>query len=411
MKGSQYRINLSRLKSTFDKSSKIGATSNGGLHRLTLTAEDKAIRDIFVEWMEEEGLEVRIDDLGNIYGKRIGKQPNLPSIMIGSHLDTQPNGGRFDGILGVLAALEVIRVLNENNIETERTIEIVNFTNEEGERFTPPMLGSGVVTNNYTKEFVYNLQDKEGTTFEQALQAINYQGEEKNRLKNVAYFVELHIEQGPILENNKKDIGLVQGIKGITRFIVEVEGQASHGAHPAENRKDALVAASEMVLAIDKVTASFENLSTTVGVFEVSPSVVNIFAGKLEFTFDARHIDDGIRREAIQIVCNELKDIADKREVKVAINETWNIDGTFFSGDVLEVIEESIQALNYSYERIASGAGHDAKFMNDIAKTAMIFAPSVNGFSHCEEELTHNSDLEKSSNVLLQTVLTLANRS
>src|SRR5699024_6192872 len=200
---------IPRLKSTFDKSSAIGATANGGLHRLTLTKEDKQIRDILVDWMKAEDLHVRVDDLGNIYGRREGKQNDLPIVMVGSHLDTQPNGGRFDGVLGVLAGLEVIRVLNENNIETERTIELVNFTNEESDRFTRPMLGSGVVTNNYTKEFVYNLKDKDGITYEQALKEIGYQGEESNRLENVEYFLELHVEQGPILEKNNKDIGLV----------------------------------------------------------------------------------------------------------------------------------------------------------------------------------------------------------
>lgn len=196
----QYRINFARLKTSLEKNSIIGATKNGGLNRLALTKEDKKIRDIFVDWMKGEDLEVRVDDLGNIYGRREGKQKNLPIVMVGSHLDTQPNGGRFDGILGVLAGLEVIRVLNEHNIMTERTIELVNFTNEEGDRFTPPMLGSGGVTNNYTKEFVYNRQDKEGITYEQALEKIGYKGKESNRLKNVGYFLELHIEQGPILE-------------------------------------------------------------------------------------------------------------------------------------------------------------------------------------------------------------------
>lgn len=410
MDHSHYRINFPRLKSTIEKSSSIGATENGGLHRLALTREDKQIRDILVNWMKEEGLDVRVDDLGNIYGKREGKQKNLPTVMIGSHLDTQPNGGRFDGVLGVLAGLEVIRILNENNIITERTIELVNFTNEEGYRFTPPMLGSGVVTNNYTKEFVYSLKDKDGITYEQALEEIGYKGEETNRLKNVGYFLELHIEQGPILEKNNKDIGLVRGVKGMTRFTVEINGQASHAAHPAENRRDALVAASEMVLAINGVTADYRNLSTTVGVFDVSPSVYNIFAGKVVFTFDARHIDDKIRREALYIIQKRLKNIAAKRNVELTIEETWNINGTFFSEEVLEVLEECTKQLNYSYQLVDSGAGHDAKFMNDIAQTAMIFAPSVGGLSHCEEELTLDQDLEQSSNVLLQAVLTLANK-
>ncbi|GAB3794032.1 allantoate amidohydrolase [Virgibacillus kimchii] len=406
----KYRINFSRLKSGIEKSSKVGATENGGLHRLALTKEDKKIRDIFVDWMQEEDLEIRVDDLGNIYGRREGKQKDLPIVMVGSHLDTQPNGGRFDGVLGVLAGLEIIRVLNENNISTERTIELVNFTNEEGERFTPPLVGSGVVTKNYTKEFAYSLQDELGITYEQALETIGYKGQEKNRLQNVGYFLELHVEQGPILEQSKKDIGLVRGVKGMTRFNVEVKGQASHAAHPVENRRDALVAASEMVLAIDAITDNYENLSTTVGVFDVNPSVYNIFAGKVNFTFDARDINDKQRREALSIIHQKINDIATKRQVDITIEETWNINGTFFSKEVLEVIETCTKELNYSYQTIDSGAGHDAKFMNDIAETAMIFAPSVGGLSHCEEELTLDEDLEQTSNVLLQSVLKLANK-
>lgn len=410
MKFNQLRINLIRLKASIEKSSSIGATKNGGLHRLTLTQEDKEIRDVLVNWMKEENMDVRVDDLGNIYGTREGKRKDLPMVMVGSHLDTQPNGGRFDGVLGVLAGLEAIRVLNENNIETERTIELVNFTNEEGDRFTPPMLGSGVVTNNYIKEFVYNIKDKNNITYKQALEAIGYKGLEGNRFNNIGYFLELHIEQGPILEKNKVDIGIVQGVKGMTRLEVNVEGQACHAAHPAEERRDALVAASEMVLAIDGVTEKYEDLSTTVGVFKVNPSIYNIIAGEVDFTFDVRDLDDKIRLDAITEIQEKISNIAVERNVEVSIEETWNIDGTYFSEEVLDVIKMCTERLNYSHQSIVSGAGHDARFMNDIAATAMIFAPSIDGLSHCEDELTLDKDLGQSSNVLLQSILTLANK-
>jgi len=391
-----------------DTSSSVGATEHGGLHRLTLTKEDKQIRDILVDWMREAGLAVRVDDLGNVYGRREGKDRELPIVMIGSHFDTQPNGGRFDGVLGVIAAIEVIHILNEHQLETNRSIEIVNFTNEEGERFTPPMLGSGVITNNYTKEYVYQLEDKNGVTFEQALDEIGYKGEEAHRPKNIGYFLELHIEQGPILEKNVKDIGIVRGVKGMTRWKVDIKGQASHAAHPAENRRDALVAASKMVLAIDEMTQHYEQLSTTVGAFDVSPSVYNIYAGKVHFTIDVRHIDDKLRRQALQRIEHQLKQIAATHQVEICMEETRNIDGTLFSRDVMSMIEACVNQLGYSYRTIDSGAGHDAKFMNDIAETAMIFAPSVDGLSHCEEELTLDHHLEQSANVLLQTVLNIA---
>ncbi|MFD1706432.1 M20 family metallo-hydrolase [Siminovitchia sediminis] len=404
------KINMERLKAAFDVSSNIGATEKNGLTRLTLTAEDKKMRDIFVNWLKEEGLSVRIDDVGNIYGKREGRNKDAKSIMIGSHLDTQPRGGRFDGVLGVLSALEVIRTLNENHIETERPIEIVNFTNEEGERFTPPMIGSGVATGNYTKEFAYGLRDRDGIFFEEALNETGYKGQEENRRLNVEYFIELHIEQGPLLEKNKKEIGIVKGVKGMTRFEVTVTGHASHGAHPAYGRKDALVAASKMVLAIDEATQKYEDLSTTVGVFEVFPSIVNIFAGEVRFTFDVRHLDDDIRNTVIRTIQESLEQISEESGVDCSVKQTWNIDGTHFSAELIDVIQEESNKLNYTHQYMVSGAGHDAKFMNDICKTAMIFTPSANGFSHCEEEFTSYEDIQKATTLLLNVVLELADK-
>ncbi len=239
-------INLSRLKSTFDVSNNIGATKNGGINRLTLTKEDKEMRDIFVKWLKDAGLTVRIDDFGNIYGRREGKNKDAGAVMIGSHLDTMPMAGRYDGILGVLAALEVVRTLNDFNIETELPIDVVNFTNEEGERFKPNMLGSGGITGKHEKEFIYNIKDYEGKTFLESLKEIGYLGTEDSRAKNVAYFIELHIEQGPFLESNNKTIGVVNGVKGSARFKLSIKGVSGHGAFPNDYRKDALIAASEI---------------------------------------------------------------------------------------------------------------------------------------------------------------------
>lgn len=193
-------------------------------------------------------------------------------------------------------------------------------------------------------------------------------------------------------------------------FTVEVNGQASHAAHPSENRKDALVAASEMVLAIENTANKYDDLSTTVGVFNVSPSVYNIFAGKVFFSYDVRDINDELKKEALKKIQTDLKKISNKRNVEITTKRIWNIDGTYFSEEIKKLIKKSVKELNYSYESVDSGAGHDSKFMNDISETAMIFAPSVNGLSHCEEELTYDGDLEKSSNVLLQSVLSIANK-
>src|SRR5690625_3585013 len=208
-------INEERFLDTLEVSSSIGKNEKGGLSRLALSESDRKMRDIFIDWLEQEGLAVRIDDFGNIYGRREGKLKDAPAVAIGSHLDTQPTGGRYDGILGVLAGLEVIRTLNENEIETKHPIEIINFTNEEGARFTPPMLGSGGIAGVFSKDYVYKRADDKLISFETALKEIGYQGIADNRIKNVKNYIELHIEQGPILEIENKDIGVVTGIQGI----------------------------------------------------------------------------------------------------------------------------------------------------------------------------------------------------
>lgn len=403
-------INLSRLKSTFETSSKIGATKNNGLNRLALTQEDKEMRDVFVDWLKNENLNVKIDDVGNIYGRREGKDEDAGSIMIGSHLDTQPMGGRFDGIIGVLAGLEIIRTLNDYNIETKRPIEIVNFTAEEGARYGIPMGGSGVITKNYSKEYIYNLKDSDNVRFEKSLDEINYKGDIKNRASNIYVYLEVHAEQGPVLEDNKKTIGIVKGIKGVTKFNVSLKGKTSHAAHPSFGRKDALVAASEMVLFIDKVKEKFENITTTVGVFTVDPSHVSMITGNVEFSFDIRHINDEIRKNAIDIIKKQLYLISKQRDIELNIKETWNMNGSIFSQEVASLIEKGAISYNYSYEYIVSGAGHDAKFINDIAqKTGMIFTPSEDGLGHCEEEYTSYADIQKATETLLFITKELAN--
>ncbi|WP_010530051.1 M20 family metallo-hydrolase [Lentibacillus jeotgali] len=412
MSNSPNNINLPRLKSTFEISSNIGKTKGGGLTRLPLSKEDKEMRDVFIGWLKESGLSVRIDDLGNIYGRRDGKNKNAGAVMIGSHLDTQPKGGRFDGILGVLSALEIIRTLNDYNVETERPIEIVNFTAEEGGRFGVPMVSSGVLTENLTKDLVYSLKDKEGITFEQSLEEIGYKGEVKNRFTdfNIEYYVEPHIEQSPTLERNQKSVGIVQGVEGETRFKVLVKGQSTHAAHPPSERKDALVAASEMVIAIDSLREQFKGLSPAIGTFEVHPSLQTITAGEVEFVYIVRHFKDDIRNKAIEIIKERLQESAKRRKVEISIGQYLEIGSTKFSEEIINLIGEGAKDYGYSHQKILSSAGHDAKYINEIVKSGMIFAPSAEGLSHCEEEFTSYEDIEKTANVLLHVVETLANK-
>ncbi|MBU8769365.1 M20 family metallo-hydrolase [Cytobacillus oceanisediminis] len=409
METTKLMVNRKRLLDTINVSSSIGALENGGLNRLALTEEDKKMRNIFVKWLQEEKLNVRVDDLGNIYGRRKGKFNDSPAVAIGSHLDTQPCGGRFDGILGVLTALEVVRTLNENNIETDYPIEIVNFTNEEGARFEPPMLGSGGVAGEFTKDFIYNTKDIENISFQEALKKIQYMGDEKHRLRDIKYFIELHVEQGPILEKNNKLIGIVEGIQGISWLNVKVVGETNHaGPTPMEDRKDALAPSAKMVTKVYEITNEIEGMKTTVGKLNVKPNITNVIPGEVEFMIDVRHKDDEIRAGTIDRLREQLGTIAVMNNVEVTISTDWNSDAVLFSSEVMDAISEAAGVLGYSTLRLFSGPGHDAKYISKMADTGMIFLPSINGISHNEKELTLEDDIEKGANVLLNTILKLA---
>ncbi|WP_121660754.1 M20 family metallo-hydrolase [Metabacillus litoralis] len=409
METTKLSINRTRLLETINISSKIGEIDNGGLNRLALTHEDKLMRDQFCEWLIAENLEVRVDDFGNIYGRRPGRKNNEHALAIGSHLDTQPCGGRYDGILGVLSSLEVIRVLNEHNIETDYPIEIINFTNEEGARFSPPMLGSGGVAGVFTKDFIYNLKDTNGVTFEEALKEIGYMGDEENRIKSVKRFIELHIEQGPILERENKTIGIVEGIQGMSWLTVKVIGESNHaGPTPMENRKDPLVISSKMITLINGLTREIEGLKTTVGKLNVSPNVANVIPGEVEFTVDIRHQDDEIRNDAIERLKEQLSTIAFLHQVELTIQTPWNSNAVTFSPLITNVISETAEKLNFSSKRMYSGPGHDAKYMSYLGDTGMIFLPSINGISHNVFEKTLEDDIEKGANLLLSVTLSLS---
>lgn len=402
-------INETRFLKNMDKSSTIGATENNGLNRLTLTEEDKEMRDHFIQLLKEANLEVRIDDFGNIYGRREGKIKNAPAIAFGSHLDTQPCGGRFDGILGVLSGLEVMQTLNDHDIHTDYSLELINFTNEEGARFNPPLLGVGGVTGIFTKDFVYNVKDSENITFEEALTTIGYKGLESNRLQNVKSYVELHIEQGPILDNEDIDIGVVQGIQGLTRVNVRVEGVTNHaGGARMEERKDALLAAAYMIIAANKITEEIEGLRVTVGKIDNFPNVINVIPGLAEFVIDVRHDRDEMRKKSVELIKEQMHQLAKEHNVQCEVARGWEYDMVPFDKNIIQKVSESAKLLNYSTMDVYSGPGHDAKYMSTYAPTAMIFVKSVDGFSHNERELTENEDLVKGANVLLHTVLRLA---
>lgn len=401
---------MKRLKNTIDISSQIGTTSNGGLCRLALSKEDREMRDTFLEWLKEEGLVTRVDDFGNIYGRRRGKK-KLSPVLIGSHLDTQPRGGRFDGILGVLASLEVIRTLNDHGIETERPIEIVNFTNEEGARFEPPLLGSGGLVKVFDRDYVYQRKDRVGKTFLEELNKIGYQGEESNRIQDIHSFIELHIEQGPILEHENISIGVVEGIKGMTWLEVQINGESGHaGPTPMSLRKDALICASQLILHAENKCKKYDHdLTITSGRISAIPNVVNSIADQVIFSLDVRHQDNEMRETFIQDIKTDFYDLAKESGLNIEMKEIWKVNSTIFNSNIVNLIEYISEKLGYSFKRMTSGAGHDAKYISRVAPTGMIFIPSVGGRSHIESELTLDRDIEKGAHVLLHSVLDLAN--
>ena len=287
------RINGQRLRSTLEEMAKIGATPGGGVQRLTLTDEDKQARDLFIKWLEELELEITIDEMGNIFGKRAGKNNDLPPVMSGSHIDSQPKGGRFDGILGVMGPLEVLRTLRENDIQTERPITIVDWTNEEGSRFAPAMVSSGVWAGALERDYAYGRTDINGLTFRDELERIGYRGKAPARKWPVHAYYEYHIEQGPMLEREGKKIGAPKGILCLHWYDIYLEGEANQvGPTPLAGRHDALCAAAEMILKVNQLPDKMGgNMVATVGEIQNHPNSRNIIPDKVHFTVDIRSWD------------------------------------------------------------------------------------------------------------------------
>jgi N-carbamoyl-L-amino-acid hydrolase len=401
------RINGTRLKTTLEVMARIGATPSGGVHRLALSDQDKQARDLFITWLREIELEVTIDEMGNIFGKRFGNNNDLPPVMSGSHIDSQPMGGRFDGILGVMGALEVFRTIYENKIETQRPMVIVDWTNEEGSRFAPAMVGSGVWTGRLERDWVYSRTDIQGKKFGEELERIGYKGKYPARRWPVHAYYEYHIEQGPVLERVGRVIGAPKGIVCLHWYDVYVEGTANQvGPTPMEGRNDALCAAAEMILKVNELPGKMGgNMVATVGEIQNSPNSRNIIPGRVHFTVDIRSWDDNLAVRPWEEVKKDFEEIAERRGCPTRIEETWKIEHASFNEKLVKRVLETADQLGYSSHYMVSGAGHDASYMNQIAPTAMIFVPSIKGRSHVEVENTEWEDCEAGANVLLHCVL------
>ncbi|ULT58917.1 Zn-dependent hydrolase [Neobacillus drentensis] len=398
-------ISAERLQSTLEQFANFGRTENNGVTRLALSEEDRLARDYFISCCKKLGMMVEIDDMGNIYATLAGIE-DMPPLVIGSHLDSVKKGGRFDGVLGVVAGLEVARALVENNVKPQIPLVIADITNEEGARFEPSMMASGVLSGKFDKAAMHQKKDVDGITFKDALQSIGYVGKEESRLKKAAAFLELHIEQGPILERESFSIGVVECVLGMVCYEITVTGESDHaGTTPMDMRKDALFAANNLITeARQKLGAVDKDLVFTMGRMNVLPNIHTVIPNKVVFSLEARHKDPAVIQRVEEIIVGLTQSTANEG-CDIQTEKLWDRSTVLFDDDLCDLLENAAKSLNYSYKRMDSGAGHDAQFLASYIPTAMIFVPSINGKSHCEEELTTWEDCAKGVNVLLETVL------
>ena len=401
-----FRIDGARLWNSLMTLARIGATEKGGVCRLALTELDRQGRDLFVAWAKEIGCTVRVDAIGNIFARRAGTRDDLPPVVTGSHIDTQPTGGKFDGNYGVLAGLEVLRTLNENNVRTQAPVEVVVWTNEEGSRFVPVMMGSGVFAGAFTLEHALAQVDREGVSAGDALAAIGYAGERVAAHEVGAYF-EAHIEQGPVLEANDKVIGVVQGALGQRWYDVMIDGMEAHaGPTPMELRRDALLVAADLIRTVNRIALDHAPHGRgTVGWVDVHPNSRNVIPGRVKLTVDLRAADD----DTLLAMDRALRDACARAGLPVTVDEVVYFAPQPFEPSLVASVRESADSLGFSSMDVVSGAGHDAVYLARVAPAAMIFVPCKDGISHNEIEEARADHLEAGCNVLLQAMLRAAN--
>jgi beta-ureidopropionase / N-carbamoyl-L-amino-acid hydrolase len=400
------RVNGARLRESLERMAQIGATPAGGVQRLALSDEDKGARDLLIAWFQEIGLEVAVDEMGSIFGRRRGRDDDEPPVMMGSHVDSQPKGGRFDGILGVMGALEVLRTLAEHDVRTRRPLVSVDWTNEEGSRFAPAMMASGVWSGRLDRDWVWARTDLAGATVLGELERIGYRGGEPCVSRPFAAYYELHIEQGPRLDRERVTIGVPKGILGIHWYDVDVDGQANQvGPTPMSGRADALVAAAEMIVLVRDMTSRVGgDLVATVGEIHNAPNSRNVIPGHVHFTVDIRSWDDELALRAWTELRDGFESLAGAHGCAIRVEETWQVQHVEFAPHLVQRVESCAQALGHSTLPMVSGAGHDASYMALTGPTAMVFVPSIDGRSHVEVEDTRWEDCEAGANVLLQCV-------
>ena len=401
------RINGERLWASLMELAQIGATKKGGVCRLTLTDLDKQGRDLVTRWAREAGMSVVIDKIGNGFMRRPGRNNALPPIMTGSHIDTQPTGGKFDGNYGVLAGLEVVRTLNDHGIETEAPIEVAFWTNEEGSRFVPVMMGSGVFAKAFTLEHAYAAKDLEGKSVKDELQRIGYLGPQEPGDHPIGAYFETHIEQGPVLEDHDITIGVVQGVLGIRWFDCTVTGMEAHaGPTPMALRKDALQVATHLM---QEVVASALRHKPhgrgTVGMVQVFPNSRNVIPGRVKFSMDLRNSTDALVDTQVAEVKACAAKLSAETGLKIEIEMVSSYSAIGFHADCIDAVARGAKKLGYSNMPVVSGAGHDAVYMARLTASGMIFIPCKDGISHNEIEDAKPEHITAGCNVLLHAML------
>lgn len=401
-----------RLQGFLDRFSSpdVGGTPGGGVSRPAASEFDKAARDRFRDTAEQLGLLVRVDDAGNMYARREGTDPHALPVVIGSHLDTVVPGGRFDGILGVSAALETVALLNQVNAQTRRPIEVVNWTGEEGARFAPAMVGSGVVTGAYTIDFVLSRTDAEGLSLGSELEKIGYAGDAANRLQDFFTAIEMHIEQGPILEDEGLDLGIVTVIEPVRWCSVTVSGPGGHAGGPGPaGRKDAMVAAARMVVATRDETLKDNDFKTTVGRFAVTPGSNNVIPHKVVFNLDVRSDTDDRVDAHIEELRELFASIAREEGVVIDLTVDWAMRSALFNSRIRSLLVATAEATGASYTEMRGTIGHDSLYLAEMGPTAMLFTPTRAGRSHCEDEYSPLKQILAATRVYAETTLLLAN--
>jgi len=401
------KVNGDRLWDSLMEMAKIGPGVAGGNCRLALSDFDREGRDLFVRWCKEAGCAIAVDKMGNIFARRPGSDPSLAPVITGSHLDTQPTGGKFDGVFGVLAGLEVIRTLNDNDIETAAPIEVAVWTNEEGSRFAPAMIASGVFAGVFDLDYGHSRKDVDGKSLGDELKRIGYLGEETPGDHPIRAFFEAHIEQGPILEAEKKTIGVVTGAQGQRWFEVKLTGSESHaGTTPMNRRRDALVAAARLVQAVNGIALAHPpHAVSTVGMLQVSPNSRNTIPGSVFLTVDLRHPDDHTLSAMEAELRKACAAICEPARIEADVEMIWYSPPIVFDKDCVGAVKLAASTAGYDNMEIVSGAGHDACYVSRVAPTAMIFVPCEEGVSHNESESATPGDLAAGCNVLLYAML------